>query len=255
MNVYFASVENRGSEALCQEYAYRQPCLLVSYEYIDIVYPFFGRMKIRYWALDSGAFSAFSSGSTVTLAGYMDCIRRLRDTPYPPDIHFALDEIGDWQRSKRNTELMWAKGFEAIPTFHVGEPWDLLVGYARDYPRIALGGVARLRGRGKLDFAKECFSRVWPKHVHGLGFSPTISNLTTVPFHSIDATSWQMGPLIFSNFSVAYKGLKNRHVAPHVAAATLKRHVEHGLKMEQLADAYWKREYEELRCLSPSVVA
>jgi len=60
---------------------------------------------------------------------------------------------------------------------------------AREYPKMAVGGVARLRGKKKVYYTKQLFARVWPARVHGFAcFS--IDLLDAAPWHSVDATSW-----------------------------------------------------------------
>lgn len=136
------------------------PALLVSYVYLK---PFLDRQSqyvYRDWALDSGAFSAHMTGTKIELAAYIDVCQRLKASdPTLTDV-FALDVIGDWKASLKNVEEMWRAGVEAIPCYHIGEPESVLKGLAKDYPKIAIGGVAREKPQKKLAFAKECFARV-----------------------------------------------------------------------------------------------
>src|SRR6516225_8717940 len=62
---------------------------------------------------------------------------------------------------RNNSKAMWKAGIPAIPTFHRHEPWDALKGYAADYPKIAVGGMADLRATAKREYAEQCFARVW----------------------------------------------------------------------------------------------
>jgi hypothetical protein len=149
------------------------PALLVSFVYLP---PFqFNRPRyaFRDWVLDSGAFSAFASGTVIDLAQYIDTCRALLATDPQLTEVFALDVIGDHLASRRNCEAMWKAGVPAIPCYHRGEPEAELLSMARDYPKLALGGVARLRGPEKLRWAEQCFARVWPKRIHGFGFGRT----------------------------------------------------------------------------------
>jgi hypothetical protein len=253
--VYFAATAPEARRALHYEYS-SLPSLLVSYPTLYRHWEAFPKLKIRGWALDSGAYSAFHSGVVVSLVGYLECIAKLRDTAYPPTIIFALDDISDWRASVRNTEIMWQRGVEAIPCYHVGEPWDVLRGYARDYPRVALGGAARKGQTVRRRFIQECFSHIWPKRVHGLAFAPTIGNLTMAPFDSVDASSWGMEPLKWRGMEHVYKGLKQVAGLPcPVVQDSLKRAVEKGLDMQAFADNYWRKEYAELECLSHAAAA
>lgn len=148
---------------------------------------------VHSWALDSGAFTAHQTGKQVPLEKYIAyCHARLADLR-PPETIFALDVIGDWRASLKNTEEMWKAGIEAVPCFHLGEPESALMSMARDYPMLAIGGIARaIRGDQRLRFVQQCFARVWPKKIHGFGI--TDATCDAVPFWSVDSTAWYMGP-------------------------------------------------------------
>src|SRR6185437_11816734 len=160
-----------------------RPALLVSYVYLAPFLKNRHRYRYRDWVMDSGAFSAHNSGTGVRLADYTDCcLRLLAEDPTLTEV-FALDVIGDWKASLKNCEAMWAAGVPAVPCYHVGEPESVLLGLARDYPKIALGGCVGYRDKDL--FAANCFARVWPKAVHGFGFGSEKS-LMALPWHSVD---------------------------------------------------------------------
>jgi len=177
-----------------------QPALLVSGAFPDSVAEVAsGRIVCRDWVLDSGAYTAFNAGKPVVLSEYIEAIRRLRDTPCPPSEVFSLDVIGDWRAGMANTEAMWAAGIECIPCFHQGEPEDVLIGMARDYPKIALGNMVGLRSKPKLRWARRCLDRVWPKRVHGFGLGSEEA-IMSLPFESLDATNWHINPAGFGQW-------------------------------------------------------
>ncbi len=96
------------------------PSLLISYVYIDAFFKVRGGYQYRDWCLDSGAFSAFKSGQVVDLAEYTAfCKHHLAADPKLVEV-FALDVIGDWRGSRKNTDAMWADGVPAIPVYHYG---------------------------------------------------------------------------------------------------------------------------------------
>jgi hypothetical protein len=165
------------------------PALLQSFWYLDLRWT---RNRNYYayrdWALDSGAFTAHRKGTSISLARYINLCKRLRHLDPTLTEIFALDVIGDWKTTLRNTEAMWKQGVEAIPTFHYGEPWDVLKGLCRDYPKVAIGGCA-----GRDRFAQQCFDRVWPARLHGLRLG-TERSLLLVPWHSTDCSSWEVRP-------------------------------------------------------------
>jgi hypothetical protein len=222
-----------------------RPALLVSYVYLK---PFLAnrhRYHYRDWVLDSGAFSAHNSGTEIKLQDYIDTCKRLRDDDPTLTEVFALDVIGDWRASIKNAEEMWRQGIEAIPCYHVGEPESALRGIAKDYPKIALGGCVGFRGKDK--FAAQCFARVWPKKIHGFGFG-TEKSLMNVPWHSVDATNWEIGPCKFGRWN-AFGNMSVRG-----SKQNLRAEVEWYLALEVRARQRWAKEMAQLEATtSPSV--
>jgi hypothetical protein len=211
------------------------PSLLVSFFYLPNWLKNRHRYIIRDWVMDSGAFSAHAQGTEINLADYIDTCKRLLDEDSSLIEIYALDVIGDWKASKRNTEKMWKAGVEAIPCFHGGEPWDALKGMAKDYPKIAIGGVARRKGNIKMNFAQQCFARVWPKKIHGFGYG-TREAVLTLPFHSTDSTSWELGPCGFGNW-VTFGKMQVRG-----SKQNLRVEVEYFLDLEKEARHRWRKE-------------
>jgi hypothetical protein len=210
------------------------PALLVSYVYLDKVRKLLPRWAYRDWVLDSGAFTAFNSGQPIVLQDYIDECRRLRDEGDGKLTEvFSLDVIGDWRASLRNLEEMWRQGIEAVPCFHQGEPEDVLRGLARDYPKIALGGVVGMAEKPKLDWCRRCFDRVWPKRIHGFGMSGQ-RLVMALPFDSVDATNWQIGPTKFGRWrtlgDASWRGSKQN----------LRSEVQWYLDLERRARERWR---------------
>lgn len=184
-----------------------RPSLLVSYAILrserrrqawrDLL----AQTTYRSWCLDSGAFSVWNSGGSIDLQEYIAVARDLWQADPTLDMVFGLDVIGGrgWRETRRNVEAMWAAGVPAVPCYHEGEPTDVLRGYAADYPKIALGGMVPLKGSTKLKFAQQCFSRIWPCAVHGFGVG-TEELMRAVPWHSVDASSLESGPLKFGTW-------------------------------------------------------
>jgi hypothetical protein len=206
-----------------------KPALLISYVYLK---PFLKKQSdyvYRNWALDSGAFSAHNKGSVINLQDYIDTAKELLAKDSTLVEVFSLDVIGDWKASLRNTEKMWRQGVPAIPCYHHGEPWNVLKGMAKDYPKIALGGVAMKFGI-KNKFAEQCFARVWPKRMHGFGYGSEKS-IMALPWDSVDATNWEVGPCKYGRWNqfgqMTVKGSRQN----------LQGEVEYYLKLEKRARA------------------
>lgn len=168
------------------------PAVLVSYYYFRQWQQIKNQVSFRFWVLDSGAFSAHNSGAVIKLPDFIRLCQMLKATDTTLREVYSLDVIGDWRASESNCRAMWRAGIEAIPCYHHGEPWDVLLGLARDYPKIALGGAVGL-GHAKTTWAKQCFDKVWPAKIHGFGFGSEKA-LSQFPFHSVDATNWFMSP-------------------------------------------------------------
>ena len=197
------------------------------------------------WVIDSGAFSAWNSGEPIRLKDYIPAVRDMLHWPKPPVEIFSLDVIGDWKASLRNTELMWKAGIPAIPCYHHGEPLDVLKGLARDYPKIALGGVAKRTDREwRVNWALECVSSVWPKKVHGFGMGDP-PMILRVPFHTVDSTTWSMAQQ-FGRWVRFGGGAALSVRNPVRRPFGLKAEVEYYLELERKMRARWPNEMKEL---------
>jgi len=216
------------------------PAILVSYYYLA---PFLEHQReyiYRNWALDSGAFSARGQGIEINLDNYIRACKTLQQRDPTLQEIFALDVIGEWRPSLANCERMWSEGIRAIPTYHATEPEDYLRGIARDYPKIALGGVARWKQQKKMAWAQQCFARVWPKRIHGFGYGGE-SYLETLPFHSVDATNWEIRPCQFGEWEWFRQKLSIRG-----AEQPLRAEVEAYLRRERVARDRWAKDMQLL---------
>lgn len=215
------------------------PALLCSYVYRALFASIRKDVTFRDWSLDSGAFSVKAGTETIDIESYTDyCREQLASDPQLTEV-FALDVIGDWQASARNTEFMWKRGVPAIPCFHAGEPEEALLEMAKQYPKIALGGMVGYVGPKKIKWISQCFGRVWPKKIHGFGISGRNAMLA-VPWHSTDATSWESGPAMYGNWR-RYGALSVRG-----NSIQLRLEVEHYLRLEALAQHKWRGSMLEL---------
>lgn len=175
------------------------PAVLLSYAGRRVWLRKIEQMKMRNYVLDSGAFSAHSKGVPIDVHEFRDAVMAYRDNGILPVEIFSLDVIGNRAESKKNTEWLWTQGIRVIPVFHYGEPEDLLLGYAQDYPKVALGGAVGLPRKEKERWAKHCFAKIWPKPIHGLGF--VIWAMEVLPFHSIDSADWEAGCSRYGHWS------------------------------------------------------
>lgn len=210
-----------------------QPHLLVSYAYMDNFQETRGYIGFQDYVLDSGAFTALGSGKPVELARYAEyCTRLLVNDSKLTEI-FALDVIGDWKATLKNTEQLWAANIPAIPTYHAGQPIDALLVMARDYPKVAFGGAVGLPKPKKLAWAMQCMGRIWPKPVHGFGFGSR-DTMLQVPFHSTDASNWELRSAGFGNWHAFGK------LSVHGRNINLRPEVEYFIKLEEMLAHKWR---------------
>lgn len=222
------------------------PGILVSYVYLSSFRGAQDKYRYRDWVLDSGAYTAFKSGNPIDNEQFLDVAFELATTDPTLSEVFALDVIGDYRASLANCERAWECGIRAIPTFHIGEHWEYLEHIATNYPKIALGGVADLRGNKKMQWAAQCFSRVWPKKIHGFGFG-SVTQIMGLPWHSVDASNWATGALRFGRWqSLGPMSIRGSN-------QNLRAEIEHYLKLERQVRTKWRREMELLETTSPTM--
>lgn len=218
------------------------PSVLFSYAGRKVWHRQFPRMRMRNYVLDSGAFSAHGAGEKIEREHFYDDILRFRAEGFSPIEIFTLDVIGNAAASQVNTEWFWAHGIQVIPVYHFGEPEDLLLGYARDYPKVALGGAVGLPRKLKERWARHCFARLWPKPIHGLGFG--IWALEVLPFHSIDSADWEAGCSRYGRWESLggrNPGLKKQNIYDNMGLEA-----QHWLTAERRARQRWRSTFREL---------
>lgn len=227
----------------------QQPSVLVSYAYIKGWDKLIAKvpLKPRSFVLDSGAFTAYNSGKVIDIEEYRDfCLERHRTDPLL-DAVFSLDVIGDHVASMKNTEYLWAHGVECIPVYHTGEPWSVLEGYARNFPRIAVGGMGGLTPKAKRQFAEQVFARAWPARIHGLAVGGR-DDVLAFPWFSADAASWALQPRGYGLWKM-FGALPAREGDGTGRRLPMRSQVEWYLRLEREAQARWRKQMDELSLL------
>ena len=144
MDVYFVTVGLREEIEVIRKV--RPPRLLCSYWYFkhkslrDFCNTIGYKPEIM---LDSGAYSAFTKGSSVNLFDYM---KYIAENDEYISRYVALDVIGDTFATKLYYEIMRNKGFRPIPVYHFGDDISLMQYYISNGSRtVALGNTVRIR--------------------------------------------------------------------------------------------------------------
>jgi hypothetical protein len=164
----------------------------------SLVYAMGGRSSVDLF-IDSGAFSAWSSGHEVNIRDYAAWLLEHRSV-----INFAagLDVIGDPTATIRNLKSLLdlvGDQVKIVPTFHVGTPWKALDALVEGFDFIALGGVVslRLRDHDPLMPWLVTAHRVMREAgvvAHGFGITkPPLPHV--LPWYSVDSAYWQQAAI------------------------------------------------------------
>lgn len=146
---------------------------------------------------DSGAYSAFTTGATITVREYAAWLKEWRGCF---SAAAALDVIGNPHASLAQTHELVAElgdiGCPVIPVYHGTDgsiDWlDRYIDAGFKYIGIAPGPVRRDR-KLFMHWLRACFARK-PDDVGYHGFAVTgIDAMRAFPWYSVDSTSWMSG--------------------------------------------------------------
>ena len=137
--------------------------------------------------VDSGAYSVSTGKKKIKHTDYIDFIKRAK-----PDLYASLDVIGDPKASKINLLKEVKAGLNPIPTYHQGEPIELLEYYIDNFSYISLGGMVGTSSNKLKIFLDKAWSKIAKKRmdikIHAFG---NLGNLLKdYPFYSADGTHW-----------------------------------------------------------------
>jgi len=228
------------------DYGHPYPALLASYAYYNGFKRQQDELHYRDWMLDSGAYTAFTCGKEIALQEYIDFCKKLSDEDPKLVEIIALDVIGDWKSSMKNYKEMRRQGVDAIPTYHLGSPTHVLETLCETYPKVAISGYALIKGEpAKKRYTDAVFRTAWkngPKKLHALGLG-TRNHIKAYPWHSIDTSSWMVGPMKYGLFP----GCGNKRLGLEgVHKMNLRREVEYWLKIERHNKKVWSKELRSM---------
>jgi len=138
--------------------------------------------------IDSGAYSAKTSGAFISRYEYCEFLKR---NCRLAEHYINLDVIYNAEETLKNQKRMEEEGFYPLPVFHCYSDFNYLRYYSKRYDLVCLGGIANLQSNVSLDWFEKCF-RILKKdktkaHACGIG-SPTI--LRKFDWFSCDTLDW-----------------------------------------------------------------
>lgn len=205
--------------------------------------------------IDSGAFTAFTTGQEITPEAYLDWGLALRHKweSHVTWLRFMnLDVIGNQDMSWLNQTKLEVGGLNPIPIITANAEDRHLERALADYPLFALGGLVPLSKPALMSWLDRCFARVvehanktsrFPK-VHVLGITRQWA-CYRYPMYSCDSSTWA-GPLRFGT-PVGLDGVdvlpqpKEGETACQLAAFSLRRAIEQYAELENKVSAVWAR--------------
>lgn len=169
----------------------RPPCLLLSYFYFknkplkDFVDLLGYKPEIM---LDSGAFSAWTTGKNISPLDYM---RYIQENQLHISNYVALDVFGDGEVTWFYYQIMKAKGFSPVPVYHYGTDEKYLRRYVDDGAGfIALGATVPVQDKHKVAKWVSGLIQRYPGvkfHVLGASSKPI---LEVNGLYSCDSSTW-----------------------------------------------------------------
>jgi hypothetical protein len=142
--------------------------------------------------LDSGAFTAFNIGETITLPEYLAFLRAHRRHLFG---YMALDVLQNPDATATNLTIMRTEGFHPIPVHVFGDDqakMDELFSWSE---WVALGGFRRPhRGAAPAAYVKEKMGWATGRKVHWLGYASDKMLRAFRPY-SCDVSSWASGAM------------------------------------------------------------
>ena len=157
--------------------------------------------RLKNFMLDSGVFTmAYGSGMKVDFDEYTDrYIEFINRNNVKLFFEMDIDDLAGLPKAEElRRKIERGTGKQPIPIFHKNRGKDYFVDMCKNYPYVAIGGIA---GKGNMAKRKEYMpyfkwfidtAHKYGAKIHGLGFTD-LKALETINFDSVDSTSWTTG--------------------------------------------------------------
>lgn len=230
-----------------------KPSVLVSFAHLKTQHIPMRGAGISEWVLDSGAYTAHNSGKTIRNEDFIHFALTAQKKDPRLVCIFGLDVINDPKKSLENALAAKKAGLNVVPTWHAGEPLEFAQEMARQFDRLACGGlVARLANnratlfdtKTKLHHATNFFKAVWPKWIHGFGCTAE-ELMSELPFAATDSTTWTLRPSMYGSWK-SFGFLPLRLTSE--TKDCLRTEVDWFMDREALHDAQWRGELVKVGC-------
>ncbi len=162
--------------------------------------------------LDSGAFTAFTQKTTITVERYAEFLHR---TKAVWTVCSSLDAIGDPEKSYEYFTELRKLGCKVQPVFHAREDTKWLVKYldeGHDY--IFIGGMVPETTKWLVGWLDDLWTRFLTKRdgtprvkLHGFGLTDQLL-MFRYPWFSVDSTSWLMTGVFGACAFITPRGLR-----------------------------------------------
>jgi hypothetical protein len=138
--------------------------------------------------LDSGAFTAWSTGKKIDMMEYARFVRDAIEQGWVWK-YFTLDVIGDHEATRTNYDRLRELGLDPIPIFTPGTPEALLEEYFEKSHLVGFGGINAYKGDRRDGYVNYCMRLAKGRDAHLLG----MTKLDPILFHRpymCDSSSW-----------------------------------------------------------------
>lgn len=153
--------------------------------------------RLKYFLLDSGAFTFFSSGKHIDWNEYLDrYIAFINKNKVEHFFELDIDVLVGYEKVLEfRRKLERGTGRQCIPVWHKSRGKDEFIKMCDEYKYVAIGGIVSKEITQKEYvyfpwFLNEAHKR--GVKVHGLGFT-NLEGMRKYHFDSVDSTSWTTG--------------------------------------------------------------